>query len=120
MCSLSASPEPRPSQKRPGYIALIVAAAWAMIAGGRRHERPHERRIPLLRRPRLDMVCGHHTREASGFRLLAETAQLARMELLEHCSIADLGHALNLRALLGDRRSARPGEGGDHDTGDRD
>src|SRR5207237_8519137 len=32
-CSLSASPEPRPSQKRPGYIAAMVAAAWAITAG---------------------------------------------------------------------------------------
>ena len=32
-CSLSASPAPSPSQKRPGYIAPSVAAAWAMTAG---------------------------------------------------------------------------------------
>ncbi len=32
-CSLSASPAPRPSQKRPGYIAPRVAAAWATTAG---------------------------------------------------------------------------------------
>ena len=32
-CSFSASPAPRPSQKRPGYIAPRVAAAWAMTAG---------------------------------------------------------------------------------------
>ncbi len=33
MCSLSASPAPRPSQNRPGYMAPRVAAAWAMTAG---------------------------------------------------------------------------------------
>src|ERR687898_249286 len=33
MCSLSASPAPRPSQKRPGYIASSVAAACAIMAG---------------------------------------------------------------------------------------
>ena len=32
-CSLSASPAPRPSQKRPGYMAPRVAAAWAITAG---------------------------------------------------------------------------------------
>src|SRR5438094_7898084 len=38
MCSLSASPDPSPSQKRPGYRAAIVAAAWAMIAGCERND----------------------------------------------------------------------------------
>src|SRR5256714_392993 len=38
MCSLSASPDPNPSQKRPGYIAIMVAAAWAMIAGWERND----------------------------------------------------------------------------------
>ena len=33
MCSLTASPEPRASQNRPGNIAAKVAEAWAMIAG---------------------------------------------------------------------------------------
>jgi hypothetical protein len=33
MCSLSASPAPRPSQKRPGNMAPSVAAAWAITAG---------------------------------------------------------------------------------------
>jgi hypothetical protein len=33
MCSLSASPEPSPSQCRPGYIAANVADAWATTAG---------------------------------------------------------------------------------------
>ena len=33
MCSFRFSPEPIPSQKRPGSIAAAVAAAWAMIAG---------------------------------------------------------------------------------------
>ena len=32
-CSFRASPAPRPSQKRPGYMASRVAAACAMIAG---------------------------------------------------------------------------------------
>ncbi len=32
-CSFSASPAPSPSQKRPGYMAPRVAAAWAMTAG---------------------------------------------------------------------------------------
>jgi hypothetical protein len=36
MCSLSASPLPRPSQKRSGYIAAMVAEAWATIAGWNR------------------------------------------------------------------------------------
>src|SRR2546426_707137 len=33
MCSLRASPEPRPSQCLPGYMAARVADAWATIAG---------------------------------------------------------------------------------------
>jgi hypothetical protein len=33
MCSLSASPEPTPSVKRPGSSVATVAAAWAMTAG---------------------------------------------------------------------------------------
>ena len=33
MCSLNASPAPRPSQKRPGNMAPSVAAAWATTAG---------------------------------------------------------------------------------------
>ncbi len=33
MCSLSASPAPSPSQKRPGNMAPRVAAAWAITAG---------------------------------------------------------------------------------------
>ena len=33
MCSLSASPEPTPSWKRPSWRIRLVAAAWAMIAG---------------------------------------------------------------------------------------
>lgn len=37
MCSLSASPEPRPSQCRPGYIAASVALACATIAGCQRN-----------------------------------------------------------------------------------
>ncbi len=36
MCSLRASPAPRPSQCRPGYIAASVAEAWATIAGCQR------------------------------------------------------------------------------------
>src|SRR3954463_11021666 len=36
MCSLSASPEPSPSQCRPGYIAASVAEACATIAGCQR------------------------------------------------------------------------------------
>ena len=37
MCSLSASPEPSPSQCRPGYIAASVADACATIAGCQRN-----------------------------------------------------------------------------------
>jgi hypothetical protein len=33
MCSLSASPVPTPSEKRPSNIAAVVAAAWATTAG---------------------------------------------------------------------------------------
>ena len=33
MCSLSGSPVPTPSRKRPASITWAVAAAWAMIAG---------------------------------------------------------------------------------------
>ena len=33
MCSLSASPLPSPSAKRPSSITALVAAAWAMMAG---------------------------------------------------------------------------------------
>ena len=33
MCSLSASPLPTPSPKRPSSITELVAAAWATIAG---------------------------------------------------------------------------------------
>jgi hypothetical protein len=33
MCSFDASPEPRQTQRRPGYISTSVAIAWAMIAG---------------------------------------------------------------------------------------
>ena len=36
-CSLSASPEPMPSQCRPGYIAASVALAWATMAGCQRN-----------------------------------------------------------------------------------
>jgi hypothetical protein len=32
-CSFSASPAPRPSHTRPGYMAPSVAAAWAITAG---------------------------------------------------------------------------------------
>jgi hypothetical protein len=38
MCSLSASPEPMPSQVRPGYVASSVAAAWATIDGCSRND----------------------------------------------------------------------------------
>ena len=37
MCSLSAAPEPRPSQCRPGYIEARVAEAWATMAGCHRN-----------------------------------------------------------------------------------
>src|SRR5690606_5808463 len=37
-CSLSASPEPRPSQCRPGCIDARVADAWATIAGCHRYD----------------------------------------------------------------------------------
>ena len=33
MCSLEFSPVPSATQKRPSYIALRLATAWAMIAG---------------------------------------------------------------------------------------
>ena len=38
MCSLSASPEPRPSQCRPGYIAASVAEACATTLGWNRND----------------------------------------------------------------------------------
>ena len=33
MCSFDASPVPRATQSRPGYISNSDATAWAMIAG---------------------------------------------------------------------------------------
>ena len=51
MCSLSASPEPRPSQCRPGYIAASVAEACATIAGC------HRKVGQVTPGPRSPVVC---------------------------------------------------------------
>ena len=127
MCSLSASPEPRPSQCRPGYIAASVADAWATIAGCirneghvtpgptspfvrspmRRQHVPDERRLALLRDPRLEVVGGHDAAEPV---LLGERGvvdDLLRPELLEHRRIADL--ALAIRSVLQVLVDARSG-----------
>src|SRR5712692_2834530 len=80
-------PERRTGHPRPDVTPGVL--------GGRRHERPDEGGVPLLRGPRLDVIRRHHAREAGGFRLLAETDQLARMELLQHGRITDLRHAAN-------------------------
>ena len=109
-CSLSASPLPRPSQCRPGYIAARVADACATIAGCQRkvgvvtpgprspvvrlaergQDVPDEASLALLRDPRLEVVGGHDAGEALALGVRAEVDRLGRVELLQHGGVADL------------------------------
>ena len=65
MCSFRASPEPSPSQVRPGYMASRVAAACATIAGWKRKlgQVTPGPRSPRVRSPMA--VSTFHTNDAS-------------------------------------------------------
>src|SRR6185503_20963901 len=57
------------------------------------HERPGERRLALLRRPRVEVLRDHEPGlEAGILGLGAPVEQVGRVELLEHCRVADLRH----------------------------
>jgi hypothetical protein len=114
MCSFSASPAPRPSQKRPGIHLLqgrgglgddrrVVARAGRRHAGaeaqlGRRAERaepgPDEAALPLTRRPGVEVIGGHDRPEADLLRDLTVAQQIARRELLEHRGVAHRDHCV--------------------------
>src|SRR6185437_5631168 len=57
------------------------------------HERPGERRLALLRRPRVEVLRDHEAGvEARVLGLGTPVEQVRRVELLEHGRVADLRH----------------------------
>ena len=74
----------------------------------RAHERPGEGRLPLLRRPRLDVLGNHEAgREARPFRRGTPLEQVPGMELLQHRRVADLRHGFGVLLPTGRRPRGR-------------
>ena len=87
-CSLSASPEPTPSQVRPGYMASRVAAACATIAGWNRKlgQVTPGPRSPRVRSPTA--VSTFHTKDACPCAGTHGWKWSAAMQPLNPCSSA--------------------------------
>ena len=128
MCSLSASPVPTPSSKRPSSSTAAVAAAWATIAGwmrtvgqvtrGRHPQRrrrgdgadhaPHERALALLVEPRMEVVGDPHPLETGLLAPSAPGEQRPWPVLLRGQEVAELDHVIASPLLLPRGMPPRP------------
>src|SRR5664279_3565634 len=52
---------------------------------------PHERRLALLRNPRLIVISSHHPMKTARLSVLGKRQHLERMKLLKHCGITNVG-----------------------------